>query len=777
MRMLILAAFVMGCRNEIKTPIEETTEVQIVDNDGDGYTVDDGDCDDNDANIHPGNEEFCDGIDNNCDGEIDEAVKETFYLDSDEDGFGNTAIVEYACVAPDGYALIGNDCDDENAAVYPAGIEVCDGIDNNCDGVIDEGATTAYYVDRDGDGFGDEDSLEWLCEETDGVTTVGGDCDDSNAVVHPDAVETCDELDNNCNGSIDEDLTNTYYNDNDGDGFGDAFSSVEACDKPNGYVDNLEDCDDLSSIINPLITEQCDGIDNNCDGSIDEDGALGSTGWYQDVDMDGFGDPSLFLISCSQPTGYVANSADCDDSDGAISPTATEVCDGIDNDCDGAMDDDDGSLVTSNIWYLDHDSDGYGDALFGLSGCTQPSSYVVDSTDCNDLNASIFPTAMEVCDGLDNDCAGGIDDADANVVYVGSDLYYTDADGDGFGDTDLSVYTCSPDSTLIDIDGDCEDGDGAIFPTADEECDTIDNNCDGIIDGSDSVDQTTWYVDLDADGHGDSQVSLDLCYQPSGYVENDTDCDDTNIARNPDEVELCDGIDNDCDGTIDEDGGLGSSTTCAASSCAEIFADGSTQDGLYYIQDATGNPIEAYCEMDFEGGGWLAVYNFIIPGSSTSDAATMHSSLISNTDMLSAVDPTLMSTSIATQNLPLGQYTEVVYGWAPSTTEDVTLYGWMTDNSGLAGACYVDGYCGTNVAVGDFYISTTGSTRTIYTGNSPGYPHVGLGFSGQIIVWGYDLNNSSYSHWGGWYDGNPCCAAGNTSEMPSAGGRYVMYLR
>ena len=105
MRILLFAGAVIGCRNEIKTPVEETTEVQIVDNDGDGYTVDDGD--DNDANIYPENEEYCDGIDNNCDGEIDEGVKDTFYLDNDEDGFGNTNIAELACADSYESALSG----------------------------------------------------------------------------------------------------------------------------------------------------------------------------------------------------------------------------------------------------------------------------------------------------------------------------------------------------------------------------------------------------------------------------------------------------------------------------------------------------------------------------------------------------------------------------------------------------------------------------------------------------------------------------------------------
>ena len=155
----------------------------------------------------------------------------------------------------------------------------------------------------------------------------------------------------------------------------------------------------------------------------------------------------------------------------------------------------------------------------------------------------------------------------------------------------------------------------------------------------------------------------------------------------------------------------------------------------------------------------------------------MHSSLTQNSNMTSAIDPSTMSTSISTLNIPLADYQEVVYGWAPSSSQDVAEYGMYTDSSGLTGNCYLDGYCGANVAVGDFYISTTGITRTIYTGNSPGYPHVGLGFSGQIIVWGYDLNASSYGHWANWYDGNPCCNSGNTSAITTGGWRYVIYIR
>ena len=134
------------------------------------------------------------------------------------------------------------------------------------------------------------------------------------------------------------------------------------------------------------------------------------------------------------------------------------------------------------------------------------------------------------------------------------------------------------------------------------------------------------------------------------------------------------------------------------------------------------------------------------------------------------------SSDIFTANLPLSDYTEVVYGWASSSTADVTRYGTYATSS-LVGECYVDGYCGNGVAIATMDVVPTGSYRTFYTGNVPTYPHVGIGWSGQIIVWGYDLNNTSYGHWGNWYDTKSCCTAGNTSDITTSGWRYVIYIR
>ena len=785
MKQLSILALLVACGETEDPKIQEEvidTGAQTFDLDGDGYTSDE-DCDDNSSAIFPTAEELCDGVDNDCDGDIDEGVLSTFYLDVDQDGFGDDEAILEACEVRDGYVAIGNDCDDGNADVFPSAPEVCDELDNNCDGQVDEDVQTAFFTDRDGDGYGSDDSIEWACEEREGVTSTSGDCDDSNAVVNPAAEEVCDGLDNNCSGTIDEGQTQFFYEDVDADGFGNENSTIETCNRPVGYVDNALDCDDASAFVSPLATEICDAIDNNCDGVVDEEGAVGATAWYLDADEDGFGSAGSMEVQCSQPIGYVSNDDDCNDGDAGVSPIAAELCDGFDNDCDGAIDDADGNVVTANVWYLDHDTDGYGDPLFTLSACNQPFNYVANSDDCDDFNFASSPASQEICDGIDNNCDGDVDDLDANVVYSNADLYHTDLDGDGFGAAATSSYTCSPTSTMVAIAGDCNDTDASISPIAAEECDGVDNNCDGSVDGSDAIDQTMWYQDLDADGHGNDAVSLEQCDQPTDYIDNNTDCDDDDIAINPDEYDTCDGVDNDCDGEIDEDEGVGSTAVCAATSCMEILLEDPTaEDGVYFIQDDNGSPMEAYCEMDFDGGGWLVVYNFPLPGNSNSDAATMHSSLIQNGNMNTPLEPTVTSTAISTTNIPLDDYQEVVYGWAPGPdgnglSQDVTHYGVYSDSAGLSGDCYLDGYCGAGVSVGDFYISTTGNTRTIYTGNSPSYPHVGLGFSGQIIVWGFDNNASSYGHWANWYDGNSCCNAGNTSDINGGAGRYVIYIR
>ena len=164
-----------------------------------------------------------------------------------------------------------DDCDDNDASVYPGAAESCDERDNNCDGSVDEGANASFYADGDGDGFGRDDSDVLACEAPEGYASNGGDCDDNNRDVYPDAEEVCDGADNNCDGAADEGVTIAYYNDGDGDGDGDPGAPITGCELPPEGVLSAGDCDDNNPTLNSNDADE-DGL-ASCDGDCDDNNA------------------------------------------------------------------------------------------------------------------------------------------------------------------------------------------------------------------------------------------------------------------------------------------------------------------------------------------------------------------------------------------------------------------------------------------------------------------------------------------------------------------------
>ncbi len=257
--------------------------------------------------------------------------------------------------------------------------------------VAEGAANVTYYADADGDTYGDASSSVQACTLPipAGYVSNSTDCNDANAAVNPGATEVCNGTDDNCDTQIDEGVQSTFYADVDGDTYGDASTSIQACTSPAGYVADNTDCDDNNAAVNPVGVDICgNGIDEDCSGS-----------------------------DCPIPGCTDANACNYDAS---------------------ATTDDGSCLIASLEYFYDNDGDGYGDPLSGSLFCTpQDAPWSLTNTDCDDFDNAINPAATEICNGMDDNCNGTADDG---LVF---EEYFVDVDADGYG-VPTSNYVISP---------------------------------------------------------------------------------------------------------------------------------------------------------------------------------------------------------------------------------------------------------------------------------------------------------------------------------------------
>ncbi|MFT4628853.1 MAG: hypothetical protein ACI8PZ_007549, partial [Myxococcota bacterium] len=302
-----------------------------------------------------------------------------------------------------------------------------------------------------------------------------------------------------------------------------------ACEESDGGLKSFEDTDPVSVTTTPAGTTP--------GGTT----PLGVEDCLNGLDDDGDGRPDCFDEDCESvcdadgdgEDGEAYGGEDCDDTNPDINTEAPERCNGLDDDCDGLLDDGDPDLSPGDLleWFSDVDEDGFGDPNVSVRRCAEPPASTLDDTDCDDTDPAVNPDGEEICNGIDDDCDGLLDDADPDTDLTMAPWWYLDLDGDGFGVPEGSVQSCGlPDGGPWSLEStDCDDADPDLGPPTD------------------------WWPDADLDGFGAGDaLGVEECVSPvEGYVAvwRGVDCDDERPEVNPGAEDICeDGVDQDCDG-------------------------------------------------------------------------------------------------------------------------------------------------------------------------------------------------------------------------------------
>ncbi|MBK7426238.1 MAG: T9SS type A sorting domain-containing protein [Saprospiraceae bacterium] len=468
---------------------------------GMGFVADNNDCDDNSSTINPNATEICNGVDDNCDTEIDEGVLTTYYQDLDGDTFGNPSVTQQACSPPEGYVTNFNDCND-NDALAPAVTFTRDTLAiqdfeltpalptwSFTGPVIYNSGFSGANAAPDNSPIGISGSRAW--ETTSNSGGLALEFDNINIPAGYDSVRVQFRLAamnlNSTGGGPDNldyvltqvslDNGTTYY----------SRLRIRGAVADNSYwaydatgVAKVYYQPQTEVMFQPINTGLATDLGySTCEilfpGNVSQV-KIKITGRSSSSTDTWMIDNVLIageIINLDADCDGYASDTDCNDNNPAINPAATEICDGVDNDCDGLMDEG----LTFVIYYPDTDGDGYGTGA-GTSLCTNPGTgFVTLGGDCNDSNPDINPGETEVCDGMDNDCDML---ADEGLTFT---TYYTDADGDGYGTGAGQSLCANPGVGFATQAGDCADGNPTVNPGEEEICNNeIDDNCNLQID-------------------------------------------------------------------------------------------------------------------------------------------------------------------------------------------------------------------------------------------------------------------------------------------------------